>query len=51
MYKAYEMLQNFEPEPDEEENIIMDEIDPDSFEITACADADFEVKGKISSVW
>ena len=46
MYKAYEMLQNFEPEPDEEENIIMDEIDPDSFEITACADADFEVKGK-----
>lgn len=46
MYKAYEMLQNFEPEPDEEENIIMDEIDPDSFEITDCADADFEVKGK-----
>jgi len=46
MWKAYEMAQQYEPEPEEEIGVI-DEGDPDSFEIIRGAeDADFEVKGK-----
>lgn len=45
MYKAYEMLQNFVPEP-EETIAPVPEGDPDSYVIVPCADADFEIKGK-----
>lgn len=46
MYKAYEMLLNFEPEDEEDEIDVIEEIDPDSYEIVPCQDADFEVRGK-----
>lgn len=46
MYKAYEMLLAFVPEPEEVVVKPLDETDPDSYEIVPCADADFEVKGK-----
>jgi GTP-binding protein len=46
MYKAYEMLQNYVPEPEEEELGKLSEEDPDSFEIIPGNDTDFEVKGK-----
>ena len=46
MWKAYGMVQQYVPEPEEEIGVI-DEGDPDSFEIIRGAeDADFEVKGK-----
>ena len=46
MFKAYEMLQDFVPEEDEEENLLIEEIDPDSFEVVPGNDTDFEVRGK-----
>lgn len=46
MYKAYDMLLHFEPEADEVAVTGLPEIDPDSFEIVPCDDADFEIKGK-----
>ena len=46
MWKAYGMAQQYVPEPEEKIGVI-DEGDPDSFEIIRGAeDADFEVKGK-----
>ena len=46
MWKAWEMAQQYVAEPEEEIGVI-DEGDPDSFEIIRGAeDADFEVKGK-----
>ena len=46
MWKAYEMARQYVPEPEEEIGVI-EEGDPDSFEIICGAeDADFEVKGK-----
>ena len=46
MWKAYEMARQYVAEPEEEIGVI-DEGDPDSFEIIRGAeDADFEVKGK-----
>ncbi|MEG0797796.1 MAG: GTPase ObgE [Acidaminococcaceae bacterium] len=47
MNKAFTMLQNFVPEPEEEVVGRLPEGDPDSYQITTnCDDADFEVKGK-----
>ena len=46
MYKAYEMLQNFVPEDEDDESNLVPEIDPDSFEIVPGNDTDFEVRGK-----
>ncbi len=46
MYKAYELLGRYEPEEDEEDLTRVDEIDPDSFEIVAGTDTDYEVRGK-----
>ena len=46
MQRAYALLQDFVPEEDEEENIIIEDIDPDSFTIVEGEDADFEVHGK-----
>lgn len=46
MYKAYELLQQYEPEEDEEELTRVDEIDPDSFEIAVGTDTEWEVRGK-----
>ena len=46
MWKAWEMARQYVAEPEEEIGVI-DEGDPDSFEIIRGAeDADFEVKGK-----
>mgnify|MGYP003588795168 CR=1 FL=1 len=45
MYKAYEMLQSYVPEPEEEVEQLREE-DPDSYEIIPGNDTDFEVKGK-----
>ncbi len=46
MWKAYEQVKQYVPEPGEEIGVV-DEGDPDSFEIIRGAeDADFEVKGK-----
>ena len=46
MWKAWELIQQYVPEPEEAVGVI-DEGDPDSFEIIRGAeDADFEVKGK-----
>ena len=46
MWKAYEMARQYVAEPEEEIGVV-DEGDPDSFEIIRGAeDADFEVKGK-----
>lgn len=46
MYKAYDMMMNYEPEEDEEDLARLDEIDPDSFEIVVGNDTDYEVRGK-----
>lgn len=46
MYKAYELLQQYVPEEDEEDLARFDEIDPDSFEIVPGNDTDYEVRGK-----
>lgn len=46
MYKAYDMMVNYEPEADEEELARLEEIDPDSFEIVPGNDTDYEVRGK-----
>lgn len=46
MYKAYELLQQYVPEEDEEDLARFDEIDPDSFDIVPGNDTDYEVRGK-----
>ena len=46
MYKAYDMMLAYEPDEEEEELARMEEIDPDSFEIVAGNDTDYEVRGK-----
>ncbi len=46
MFKAYELLQQYVPEEDEEDLARFDEIDPDSYEIVAGNDTEWEVRGK-----
>ena len=46
MFKAYDMLSNYVPDDQEEELARLEEIDPDSFEIVAGNDTDWEVRGK-----
>lgn len=46
MFKAYDMLKAYVPEEDEEDLAPFEEIDPDSFEIVAGTDTDWEVRGK-----
>lgn len=46
MWKALAMLDQYEPEEDEEDLARFDEVDPDSFEIVAGNDTDYEVRGK-----
>ncbi len=47
MYKAYGLIENYVPVPSEDELVgALPEVDPESFEIVECEDADFEVKGK-----
>ena len=46
MFKAYELLEAYVPEEDEKELSRFDEIDPDSYEIVAGNDTDYEVRGK-----
>ena len=46
MYKAYDLLQQYVPEEDEDDIARFDEIDPDSFEIVRGEDADWVVRGK-----
>lgn len=45
MFKAYEMMVNYVPDEEEEELARLEEIDPDSFEIVAGNDTDYEVRG------
>lgn len=46
MWKALNLLDQYVPEEDEEDLARFDEIDPDSFEIVAGNDTDYEVRGK-----
>lgn len=46
MFKAYDLLKAYVPEEDEEDLAPFEEIDPDSFEIVAGTDTDWEVRGK-----
>ena len=46
MYKAYELLGQYVPEEDEEDLAPFEEIDPDSFEIVAGNDTEWEVRGR-----
>lgn len=49
MYKAYELLEKYKDEFEDETEIVIapqDETDPDHFDIVECEDADYEVKGK-----
>jgi GTP-binding protein len=46
VYKANQMLEEFVPDEDEIEIGELPEVDPDSFTIVPCDDADAEVKGK-----
>lgn len=46
MFKAYDLLQQYVPEEDEEDLARFDEIDPDSYEIVVGNDTDWEVRGK-----
>lgn len=47
MNKAFALLQEYVPEPEEEDVVgLIEDLDPDSFEIIPGNDADFEVKGK-----
>ena len=46
MFKAYDLLLQYEPEEDEEDLARFDEIDPDSYEIVEGNDTDWEVRGK-----
>ena len=46
MFKAYDLLQQYVPEEDEENIARFDEIDPDSYEIVAGEDTEWEVRGK-----
>ena len=46
MFKAYELLEAYVPEEDEQELSRFDEIDPDSYEIVIGNDTDYEVRGK-----
>ena len=45
MFKAYDMMANYVPDEQEEELARLEEIDPDSFEIVAGNDTDYEVRG------
>lgn len=45
MFKAYDMMINYVPDEEEEELSRLEEIDPDSFEIVAGNDTDYEVRG------
>ena len=46
MYKAYDLMLQYEPEEEEVELGVFEDVDPDSYEIVAGEDSDFEVKGK-----
>ena len=46
MYKAYDLMLQYEPEEEEIELGVFEEVDPDSYEIVAGEDSDFEVKCK-----
>ena len=46
MFQAYELLEAYVPEDDEQELSRFDEIDPDSYEIVVGNDTDYEVRGK-----
>ena len=46
MYKAYDLMLQYEPEEEEVELGVFENVDPDSYEIVAGEDSDFEVKGK-----
>lgn len=46
MFQAYELLEAYIPEEDEQELSRFDEIDPDSYEIVVGNDTDYEVRGK-----
>ena len=46
MFQAYELLEAYVPEEDEQELSRFDEIDPDSYEIVVGNDTDYEVRGK-----
>ncbi len=46
MFKAYELLEAYVPEEDEQDLARFDEIDPDSYEIVVGNDTDYEVRGK-----
>ena len=46
MFQAYELLEAYVPEADEQELSRFDEIDPDSYEIVVGNDTDYEVRGK-----
>lgn len=46
MFKAYELLEAYVPEADEQDLARFDEIDPDSYEIVVGNDTDYEVRGK-----
>ena len=45
MYKAYELMLQYEPEEEEIELGVFEDVDPDSYEIVPGEDSDFEVKG------
>lgn len=46
MFQAYELLEAYVPEEDEQELSRFDEFDPDSYEIVVGNDTDYEVRGK-----
>lgn len=46
MFQAYDLLEAYVPEEDEQELSRFDEIDPDSYEIVVGNDTDYEVRGK-----
>ncbi|MBR6679060.1 MAG: GTPase ObgE, partial [Phascolarctobacterium sp.] len=46
MFQAYELLEAYVPEEDEQKLSRFDEIDPDSYEIVVGNDTDYEVRGK-----
>ena len=46
MYKAYDLMQQYVPDEEEIELGVFEDVDPDSYEIVAGEDSDFEVKGK-----
>ena len=46
MAKAYTLVQAYVPEPEEEEVLPGEPVDPDSYEVVEGNDTDFEVRGK-----